>query len=80
MTKSAVIFGGGNIGRGFIGQLFCESGYEVTFVDVDAELMASMNEKHSYHLQTVSNEGVKDLAAVGEDDHELVTSDALQSL
>ncbi len=60
MTKSAVIFGGGNIGRGFIGQLFCESGYEVTFVDVDVELMASMNEKHSYHLQTVSNEGVKD--------------------
>ncbi|MCI9383732.1 MAG: mannitol-1-phosphate 5-dehydrogenase, partial [Lachnospiraceae bacterium] len=30
----AVMYGGGNIGRGFIGMLFSESGYEVTFVDV----------------------------------------------
>ena len=79
MTKSAVIFGGGNIGRGFIGQLFCESGYEVTFVDVDKELIASMNEKRSYHLQTVSNEGVKDytigpVKAIDSNDREAVAN------
>jgi len=77
MAKSAVIFGAGNIGRGFIGQLFVESGYEVTFIDVDEELMASMNEKHSYHLQTVSNEGVHDyqigpVKAVNSNDKEAV--------
>ena len=33
--KQAIIFGAGNIGRGFIGQLYSESGYHVTFVDVD---------------------------------------------
>jgi len=60
MTKQAVMFGGGNIGRGFIGQLFSESGYEVTFVDVDAELIAAMNRDGKYHLQTVSNAGVQD--------------------
>lgn len=75
--KSAVIFGGGNIGRGFIGQLFCESGYEVTFVDVDKELIEAMNRDHSYHLQTVSNAGVKDytigpVKAVNSNDKEAV--------
>ena len=58
--KSAVIFGGGNIGRGFIGQLFSESSYEVTFVDVVEDLLKAMNTNHSYKLQTVSNEGVKE--------------------
>lgn len=61
MTKKAVIFGGGNIGRGFIGQLFSESGYEVTFIDVDGELVAELNRKGSYHLQIVSNAGAQDL-------------------
>ncbi len=60
MSKSAVIFGGGNIGRGFIGQLFSESGYEVTFVDVVEDLLNAMNKNHSYKLQTVCNEGVKE--------------------
>ena len=36
---SSVVFGAGNIGRGFIGQLFSESGYEVIFVDVDEPLI-----------------------------------------
>lgn len=60
MTRPAVIFGAGNIGRGFIGQLFCESGYEVTFVDVDAALVDALNRDGSYRLQTVFNETVCD--------------------
>ncbi|HOG50628.1 MAG TPA: mannitol-1-phosphate 5-dehydrogenase, partial [Lentisphaeria bacterium] len=64
MTKRAVIFGAGNIGRGFIGQLFCESGYEVVFVDVDEELMAALNRDRKYRLEAVSNAGV-DSVAVG---------------
>lgn len=61
MTRRAVIFGAGNIGRGFIGQLFCESGYEVVFVDVDEELMAALNRDRKYHLEAVSNAGVQDV-------------------
>ena len=60
MKEQAVIFGAGNIGRGFIGQLFSESGYEVIFVDVDQDLIAALNRDHRYHLQTVSNTGVED--------------------
>lgn len=32
--KQAVMYGGGNIGRGFIGATLSQSGYEVTFIDV----------------------------------------------
>lgn len=61
MTRQAVIFGAGNIGRGFIGQLFSESDYRVTFVDVDKDLVAALNRDGSYHLQTVFNEDIRDL-------------------
>ncbi len=61
MAKKAVIFGAGNIGRGFIGQLFSESGYEVIFVDVDTELLASLNAKRQYHLEIVDNAGQQSL-------------------
>lgn len=60
MSK-AVVFGAGNIGRGFIGQLFSETGYEVGFVDIDAVLLAHFNLHRGYHLQTVYNEEVQDL-------------------
>ena len=60
MKGKAVMFGAGNIGRGFIGQLFSESGYEVVFVDVVQELLDLFNREHHYRLQTVSNEGSKD--------------------
>ena len=61
MSKKAVIFGAGNIGRGFIGQLFSESGYEVIFIDVDPELVAALNSKRQYHLEIVGNDGKQDL-------------------
>ena len=53
----AVIFGAGNIGRGFIGALFSEAGYEVTFIDVAAPVVAKLNEDRRYPLVIVSSEG-----------------------
>ncbi len=58
--KQAVVFGAGNIGRGFIGQLFSESGYPVSFIDVDAALVAALNRAGTYRLQTVFNEDVQE--------------------
>jgi mannitol-1-phosphate 5-dehydrogenase len=49
--RKAVQFGAGNIGRGFTGQLFSESGFEVVFVDVVAELVALINERRSYPIR-----------------------------
>ncbi|MEA3346404.1 MAG: hypothetical protein U9Q78_09240 [Chloroflexota bacterium] len=59
--KGIVIFGAGKVGRGFLGQLFTESGYQVTFVDVDRELVEAVNARGGYRLQLVDNEGTKEL-------------------
>jgi mannitol-1-phosphate 5-dehydrogenase len=56
VMKQAIIFGAGNIGRGFIGQLFHESGYSLTLVDVDQALLEALNTRKSYSIRLVDNE------------------------
>jgi mannitol-1-phosphate 5-dehydrogenase len=46
----AVHFGAGNIGRGFIGSLLYQSGYETCFVDVNSEIVDLINEKGEYRV------------------------------
>ncbi|MBW3623089.1 MAG: mannitol-1-phosphate 5-dehydrogenase [Armatimonadetes bacterium] len=53
---TAVHFGAGSIGRGFLGQLLCDAGYEVVFVDVQPDLIAALNERRRYPLRFVSAE------------------------
>ncbi len=59
--KNAVMYGGGNIGRGFIGMLLSQSGYEVTFVDVAEPVVNTLNEKRCYPVRVLSNDGHKDI-------------------
>ncbi len=59
--KQAIIFGAGNIGRGFMGQLFSESGYEVTFVDVDRPLLDALNSRGRYTIRLVTNERTEEV-------------------
>lgn len=56
IMKQAIHFGAGNIGRGFIGELLVQSGYEVTFVDVNEELVETINAKKGYNIQIVGDE------------------------
>ena len=48
--KQAIHFGAGNIGRGFIGALFSESGYHVSFVDVAEQVIDGLNEQGQYRV------------------------------
>lgn len=57
----AVMYGAGNIGRGFIGALFARSGYAVTFIDIDEKLVNLINEKKSYPVRIIENKGYKDI-------------------
>lgn len=54
--KKAVMYGAGNIGRGFIGKVFSESGYEVCFLDIADDIIAEMNRRHEYKVHIISND------------------------
>lgn len=52
----AVQFGAGNIGRGFLGQLYFESGFETAFVDVDSVVVDTLNARKGYAIQILDDE------------------------
>lgn len=49
----AVHFGAGNIGRGFVGVILNEAGYELVFSDVAAPLIDALNEQETYTVHEV---------------------------
>ncbi|MGP9693413.1 mannitol-1-phosphate 5-dehydrogenase [Brachybacterium sp. AOP25-B2-12] len=51
----AVHFGAGNIGRGFVGLLLHEAGYEVVFADVAEGLIAQLDAADSYTVHVVGD-------------------------
>lgn len=62
--KKAVHFGAGNIGRGFVGVLLKEAGYDLVFSDVNPELINAINEADSYTVHEVGTES-KDIEISG---------------
>ena len=54
--KKAIMYGAGNIGRGFIGQLFFESGYEVSFIDVNVTVIDKLNAEGQYPIYITNGE------------------------
>lgn len=59
MKPLFVQWGAGNIGRSFIGQVFAQNGYSVTFIDINESLIEVLNREHSYDVHTVSGEKEK---------------------
>lgn len=66
----AVHFGAGNIGRGFVGLVLHEAGYEVVFADVSAELIGALQKADSYLVHEVG---------AGAQDHTVDTFRAIDS-
>jgi mannitol-1-phosphate 5-dehydrogenase len=61
MDEQAVVFGAGNVGRGFLGQLFAESGYNLVFVDVDQPLITALNDQRGYTIRLVEDDWSEEL-------------------
>lgn len=51
--KKAIQFGAGNIGRGFIGAILSENGYEVCFADINEIMISELNNKQEYVVEVV---------------------------
>ena len=73
----AVMYGAGNIGRGFIGQLLSQSGYNVSFIDVNKEIIEALNTRGEYIVEVLSKDSneevtVKNVSAVDGMDGEAV--------
>lgn len=77
--KKVVQFGAGNIGRGFLGQLFYESGYEIVFVEVREQIINLLNQKKAYVLSIVGDKPyeivIKDVRCVNARDVDSVTEE-----
>lgn len=54
--KKAIQIGAGNIGRGFIGALLSQAGYEIVFADVNAGMIDNINASRSYTVYVKDTE------------------------
>lgn len=60
MKKKAVVFGAGNIGRGFLAERLYESGFAVAFIDTDENKINLINQSREYPVIVVSGNGVRE--------------------
>ncbi len=58
--KKAVMYGGGNIGRGFIGELLNRSGYETVFINRRESIVKQFQQDRKYPVRHVTSDGYDD--------------------
>lgn len=63
-SRKAVVFGAGNIGRGFLGQLLYDSGFETVFIDVDGNAVDCLNRAGCYEI-TITAAGACETRRIG---------------
>lgn len=63
--KQAIMYGAGNIGRGFIGQLFHMSGYEISFIDVNMEVINKLNSDGEYPVYITEGDSYREYLVTG---------------
>ena len=59
------MYGAGNIGRGFIGQLFHMSGYEISFIDVNMDVINKLNTDGEYPVYVTDGDSYREYLVTG---------------
>src|SRR5690625_755501 len=57
----AVHYGAGNIGRGVIGLLLYQSGYQTTFIDVNEQVIDALNNSGKYKVVLAAEESAEQI-------------------
>jgi len=72
----ALHFGAGNIGRGFIGKLLADAGFQLTFADVNQNILDALNARGEYPVHVVGEQAqveiVKGVNAVNSTSDDIV--------
>ena len=63
--KQALMYGAGNIGRGFIGQLFHMSGYEISYIDVNMAVIDKLNADGQYPVYITEGDDYREYLVTG---------------
>ncbi len=63
--KQALMYGAGNIGRGFIGQLFHMSGYEISYIDVNMAVIDKLNADGQYPVYITDGDSYREYLVTG---------------
>ncbi len=78
-SKKIVIWGAGRIGRGFVGDIFSDNGYQITYVDAAQELVDALNNNGRYRVvRAVSAENVEAIDITGYSALHISEKDAIQ--
>ncbi len=56
-----VQYGAGNIGRGFLGQVFGDAGYEIKFIDINPDIINMMNNENKYPINIISRHNPREV-------------------
>ncbi len=63
--KKALMYGAGNIGRGFIGQLFHMSGYDISYIDVNMAVIDKLNADGQYPIYITEGDDYREYLVTG---------------
>ena len=78
--KYAIQFGAGNIGRGFMGQLFWEIGYRTIFIETDNNLVTAINQDGRFPLKLLDAYTKKEIEEFRQKDIRISRSGLIQAL